>query len=117
MQERVKIFEDSIERVQAAFRNTGDEIQKLQDRAAKNRREMGERAQAQAQEIQDRLLEFGPIKAVEEFRAEISKQVESNLKEILSRIPIATQDDLKKLEKKVNAMSRKVRALEKSQKN
>ena len=114
MEQRTRIFDESIERLQAGVRNAGDEIQKLQDRAAKNRKKIGKRAQAQAQELQKQLLEFPPIKAAEEFRSEIYKQVESNLKEIMNRIPVATQADLKKLDKKVNTMARKIRALEKS---
>jgi hypothetical protein len=114
MEERTTFFEDSVERFQAGFRNAGEELQKLQNRAASNSRKFGKRAQAQALEIQKQLLEFPPIKAADGFRTDIYKQVESNIQEALNRIPVASQDDLKKLEKKVNAMARKIKTLEKA---
>ncbi len=116
MEERANVFfEDSVEQFRAGFRDAGEELRRLQDRATRNSRKIGERAQARAAEIQKQLLDIPAIKAADDFRVEIYEQVESSLQEILNRIPVASQDDLKKLERKVNTMSRKIRALEKAQ--
>lgn len=114
MEEQVSLFEDGIGRLQTGFRNVGGELQKLQLRATKNGRDISERAQAQALEIQKQLLEFPPIKAADNYRGEVYKQLESSLLELWHRLPVASQDDVTKLEKKVNSMSRKIRALEKT---
>jgi hypothetical protein len=115
MEARANIIEESFERVQDRFRSAGDELQKLQDRASKNRRDFTKRTQKRSEKVQKQLLEIPAIKAAEDFRLEVFKQIESNMDEFLGRLPVASSSDVKKLEKKVNALTRKVRALEKSQ--
>ena len=114
MEQQVNVIENGFERIQAGFRNVGGEFQKLQDRASENGRNFGERAQAQAAEFQKQLLDIPVVKAADEYRGEVYKQVEASFNELLQRLPVVSQDDFKKLEKKVNAMSRKIRSLEKS---
>ena len=115
MEARANIFEDSIERVQTRFRNAGEELQKLQERADENRREFSERAQARAEKVQKQLREIPAFKAADDYRIEVLKQIEANMDEFLARLPVASSSDIKKLEKKVNSLTRKVRALEKAQ--
>ena len=113
MEARATLFEDGFERVQARFRNAGEELQKLQERADENRRDFSERAQVRAQKVQKQLLEIPAFKAADDYRIEVLKQIESNMDEFLARLPVASTSDVKKLEKKVNALTRKVRSLEK----
>jgi hypothetical protein len=115
MEARANLFEDGFERVQARFRTAGEELQKLQERADENRRDLSDRAQARAEKVQKQLLEIPAIKAADDYRMEVLKQIESNMDEFLNRLPVASSADIKKLEKKVNALTRKVRALEKAQ--
>jgi hypothetical protein len=117
MQARTNIIEESFERVQDRFRSAGDELQKLQDRAAKNRRDFTKRTQKRSQKVQKRLLKVPAIKAADEFRVEVFKQIESNVDEFLSLLPVASNADIKKLERKVNALTKKIRTLEKAQSN
>lgn len=114
MTARTNIIEESFERVQARFHDAGEELQKLQDRAGENRREFSERTQARAEKVQKQLLEIPAIKAADDFRIEVFKQIEANMDDFLGRLPVASTSDIKKLERKVNALTRKVRALEKS---
>jgi len=114
---RTNIIEESFERVQDRFRDAGDELQKLQDRAAKNRRDFTKRTQKRTQKVQKQLLKVPAIKAADEFRVEVFKQMEANMDEFLSRLPVASNADIKKLERKVNALTKKVRTLEKAQTN
>ena len=113
MQARANIIEESFERVQDRFRNAGEELQKLQKRADKNRRQFAKRTQKRTEKVQKQLLEIPAIKAADEFRVEVFKQIEANMDEFLSRLPIAPNSDIKKLERKVSALTKKVRALEK----
>ncbi len=117
MQARSNIIEESFERVQDRFRTAGDELQKLQNRATKNRREFAKRTQKRTEKVQKRLLKVPAIKAADDFRAEVFKQIESNMDEFMSRLPVASSSDVKKLERKVNALTKKVRTLEKAQSN
>ena len=113
MQARANIIEESFERVQDRFRSAGDELQKLQDRATKNRRAFTKRTQKRTEKVQKQLLEIPAIKAADTFRVEVFKQIEANMEEFLSRMPVASNSDVKKLERKINALTKKVRALEK----
>lgn len=113
MEARANLFEDGMDRVQAGIRNAGEELHRLQERADENRRDFSERAQARAEKVQKQLLEIPAIKAADDYRIEVLKQIENNLDEFLARLPVASSNDVKKLEKKVNSLTRKVRSLEK----
>ena len=114
MQARANIIEESFERVQERFRSAGEELQKLQDRATENRREFSKRTQERTEKVQKQLLKVPAIKAADDFRVEVFKQMEANMDEFLSRLPVASNTDIKKLERKVSTLTKKVRALEKS---
>lgn len=111
------MLEERFEQVQTRFRNAGKELQKFQKRADKNRRDFEGRARKRAEKTQQQLLEIPAIKAADEFRIDMQKQIETSVDELLSRMPIASNNDVKKLERKVNALTRKVRALEKATAN
>lgn len=115
MESRANIIEDSFERVQEQFRSAGEELQKMQDRAAENRREFADKAQARAEKVQKRLLKIPAVKRADDMRGDIMKTIESNMEEFMALLPVASNTDITKLEKKVNALTRKVKALEKAQ--
>lgn len=114
MATRANIIEESFENVQERFRSAGQELQKLQKRADKNRKDFSNRAQRRAEKLQKRLMKVPAIKAADEFRIDMLKQIETQVDEFMSRMPIATMSEVKKLERKVNGLTRKVRALEKA---
>lgn len=114
MATQANVFEDGFERVQEQFRSAGEELQKLQDRAAVSRREFADKAQARADKMQKRLLKIPAIKRADAFRVDVTKAIETNVDEFMARIPVASSNEVTKLEKKVNALTRKVRALEKA---
>jgi hypothetical protein len=114
MAQRQNIIEESFENVQARFRSAGEELQKLQDRANENRQELADRAQARAEKVQKQLLKVPAIKAADDFRIDMVKQIEAQVDEFISRMPVASMSEVKKLERKVNGLTRKVRALEKA---
>ncbi|MCP4035991.1 MAG: hypothetical protein GY733_03580 [bacterium] len=115
MEARANIIEESFERVQERFRNAGEEFQRLQDRASKNRRKLSERTQARAEKMQQQLLEIPAIKAADDFRLDLRKQVETTVEEIMARLPVASGNDVAKLERRVKALTRRVRNLEKAE--
>lgn len=114
MSTQANIFEEGFENVQERFRDAGDELKKFQKRAEKNRRDVSKRAQKRAEKVQKQLLDIPVIKKAEDLRTDFVKQVEANVDEFISRIPLASANEIKKLERKVNALTRKVRALEKA---
>ncbi|MCP4036033.1 MAG: hypothetical protein GY944_10340 [bacterium] len=112
---KTSVLEERFEQVQTRFRKAGKELEKLQKRADKNRRDFESRARKRADKAQKQLLEIPAIKAADDFRIDMRKQIETTVDDLLSRMPIASNSDIKKLERKVNALTRKVRALEKAE--
>lgn len=115
MEERSNILEEGIDRFQAAYRSAEGEIQKLQQRATKTSQELTDRLQTRARDVQKQLLEIPVVRRADQLRIDVTKQFESNVEGIIHRLPIASSNDLKKVDKKLNRLSRRLKALEKSQ--
>ena len=45
----------------------------------------------------------------------VRRGVEAGTEKVLGRLPVASQADIKKLERKINTLNRKLKALEKAQ--
>ncbi len=112
---RNNIIDESIDRVQRAFESANEEIERLQKRARKSSDDLSERAQARAREVQDRLLEIPAFKKAEDMRRDMRKRAESNLDDFMKILPVASDGDIKKINRKLNTISRKLKALEKAQ--
>ena len=112
---RSNIIDDSIERVQRAFDSANEEIEKIQNRARKTTEDFTERAQVNARKVQDRLLEIPAFKKADDVRKDMRKRAESNVDEFMKVLPLASESDIKKINRKLNQMSRKLNALEKAQ--
>jgi hypothetical protein len=104
MEERANIFEGGIDRVQSAWTSVEDEFEKLQKRVEKET------------EKQVKWLRKTPLaKRVESFREDATRQLEANFENFLGLLPVASQSRVKRLERRVSQLTRKLNALEKAQ--
>lgn len=110
-------FEDRIDEIQVRFRNAGKELEKMQKRAEKSRRDFQKRAEKRFQKAQKEFRKNSVVKAAEDLSTDVRKQIEGGVDTIMSRMPVASNNEVKKLERKINALTRKVRALEKAAAN
>jgi hypothetical protein len=103
------------------------EARKLQKRverspAGKRVVSMRKDAEAERRKLQKR-FERSPAgkrvesvrKDVEGFRKDVEKQVEGGVESFLSYLPVASEGDIKKLDRKLNAINRKLKSIEKAQ--
>ena len=111
MEQRANFIEDGIDRVQSAWTSVEDEFEKLQKNLEKRRKRF-----EKEREKQVKWLRKTPIaKRVESIREDATRQIESNFESILGLLPVASQSSVKRLERKVSQLSRKLSALEKAQ--
>ena len=103
---RANTLEDTLDEIQTRFRNAGQELQKMQKRAEKNRRDFQKRTEKRIQQAQKDFRKLSVVKAAEEFGTDVRKQIESNVDGVMSRMPIASNNEVKKLERKVTALTR-----------
>ncbi len=78
---------------------------------------LSKRAEARGRQIRKQLLKIPVIKRADNLRSDIAKQVEANVESFLGLLTVASQRDIKKLDRKLNQISRKLKALEKAQGN
>ncbi len=114
---RANTIDDTIDEIQTRFKKAGKELQKMQKRAEKNRRAFQTRAQKRVEKAQKDLRKIKVVKAAEDFTNDVRKQIETGVDDVMSRMPVASNNEVKKLERKVNSLTRKVRALEKAAAN
>jgi archaellum component FlaC len=117
MQERATIFDEGIDRVQEAWSSVEDEFGKLQKNLEKRRKRLEKEAEKQVKRFEK--TPFG--KRVVSLRDDTQKQLESTQKQIesgieslLGLLPVASSAEVKRLERKIATLTRKVNALEKA---
>jgi phage shock protein A len=111
MEERANIFEGGIDRVQSAWTSVEDEFEKLQKRVEKRRKRFEKETEKQVKWLRKTPL----AKRVESFRDDATRQLEANFENFLGLLPVASQASVKRLERKVSQLTRKLNALEKAQ--
>ena len=62
----------------------------------------------------DEIAFYGLFDGVEAIRTDASKQIESNIESLMGLFPVASSTQVKRLERKVATLTRKVNALEKA---
>lgn len=106
---------EGIEKITSELEKWNDE---LQIRSAKFRKESLERIEKSVKQVQDELRKVPAIKRAEELRQELSERVEKNIEDgvdqIYTSLKLARLDEVKRLERKIAQLNRKLSLLEKS---
>jgi hypothetical protein len=105
--------EDGIERFQSAVRSVESEVQKVQKRFEKRRRDLERRAQKRVKQLRSDIRQSPLVKRAESLREDTSRQLESGVDNVLAAFQIASKSDVKKLDRKLNQINRKLKELEK----
>ena len=103
MEQRANFIDEGIDRFQEAWSSVEDEFEK-------RRKSFSEQTAKRVKEFES--TPFG--KRVVTFRGEAQKQIETNLESALGLLPVASRVDVKRLERKVTRLTRKLNALEKA---
>lgn len=107
---------EGIEKISAELEKWNDE---LQTRSKKFRSESQKRIEQGVQQVQDELRKVPGVKRAEELRHELGERVERNLEEgadrVYTSLKLARLDEVKRLERKIAQLNKKLRTLEKQQ--
>jgi archaellum component FlaC len=114
MSEQGTFVEDGIERIQNAVESIEDEFQKLHRNVLKRRKSFGTEARKQVKRAQTELRKSPVVKRAEGLRKDINKQVEGRMDSFFGLFPYATRKEVKRLERKVSQLTRKLNQLEKA---
>ena len=109
---RKNIIDESIDQIRETVDNVNSEFEKLQKRARKNVKQLETRYQRNAKKAQTRFNKLPAVKRVEKIRKDVRKQVDSNVDRFMSMLPVATDSDIKKINRKLNQINRKLKELE-----
>ena len=104
---------EGIDRISAELEKWNDD---LQSRSAKFRKESQKRIDKSVAQIQAELRKLPGVKRAEAFRSDLEKRVEKGVEEgvdrVYSTLKLARLDEVKKLEKKIAKLNKKLLALE-----
>ena len=105
---------EGIERISNELEKWND---KLQSRSAQFRKDSQKKIERGVKQVQDELRKVPGVKRAEELRVEIESRLEKNIDagvdRVYTRLNLVRLDEVKKLERKIAQLNKKLRALEK----
>ena len=127
MAEQTNLVHEGVDRFNAAFESLGDEVDRLQKRVQMRRKEfekqltdrrkrIEKRTRKQVDRIESELRKDPIMKRLQGLRKDAVRQIESGVDSVMDALPIATKSDLKRVERKISQISRKVKDLERVRK-
>ncbi len=127
MSQQVSLVQDGLDRFTSAFESLGGEAQRIQKQIRTRRKSfekrfndqrqtLEKRTRKQVNRIESELRKSGVLERAQTLRNDAAKQLESGLSRVLGVLPVATKTDVKRIERKLGQISRKVKELERVRK-
>ena len=127
MAEQANLVQEGVDRFNAAFESLGDEVDRLQKRVQMRRKEfekqltdrrkkIEKQTRKQVDRIESELRKNPVMKRLQELRKDTVRQIESGVDRVMDALPIATKSDLKRVERKISQISRRVKDIERVRK-
>lgn len=105
----------NFDRFNETLRGLDEQVQELRDRFDDRRKEVGTEIRKRAQEVETRLRKSPIYRRAERARKDVETQVDKTRAQIFEALGLATRADLDKLNRRVNAISKKIGELAKEQ--
>ncbi len=115
MAQQESFVEESIDRVQSAMRSVEDEFEKIQRNIQDRRKSFEKQTRKQVKRLSSEFRKNPLVKRAEEIRTDAVNQIESSVDSLLDWLPVASRADLRKIDRKLNQLTKKLKTLEKSQ--
>jgi vacuolar-type H+-ATPase subunit E/Vma4 len=113
--ERVERLTTAVDEMTQEFQTRADE---LQSRGEKLRKDGQKRFEKRVRQARADLRKMPAVKRAEKLRTEFEKRVEQNMDavgdRVLSTLGLASADEVRKLERKIAQLTKKLRSLEKA---
>jgi TolA-binding protein len=129
MAQQTSFVQDSVDRIQSATTNARDrveeEVQKVQKELTARRKKVEKQLSSRRKKVEQKTrkqvkqlrsdIEKNPVvKELTRLRGEASKRVESTVDTVLGALQIASQSDLKKIDRKLSRISKRLKEIEES---
>ena len=126
MAKQANLVQDGVEQVREAVRRVDQGIRRIQKQVETRRRRLAKevtsrrrviekRAQRELGRLQKQIQNQPIVKRAEALRAGASERLERGVSTFLDVLPIATKSDVERIDRKVSALGRKLKDLEKGQ--
>ena len=125
MAQRANFVEEGMDRVQSAFQSVEDEVQKLQKQIEDRTNDFNKKAEKRLKRFRKDLKKNDVYrraesrwedvsKQLEERQKQIEERVEQGLESLLGAFQIASRGEVAKLDRKLNRINRRLKALDKA---
>ncbi|MFQ5699244.1 MAG: hypothetical protein ACE5IL_13285 [Myxococcota bacterium] len=104
---------NAFDRFNDALRNLDDQIQDLRDRVDQRRHQVEKRARKLRADLEKRVRQSPLYRRAEQVRKDLDRQVEDARSQVLGAFGLATQADIERLNRKLNAISKRVSEIQK----
>ena len=126
MAKQATLIEDGVDQIRQAVRRADREFKKIQKQVDTRRRHIAKqvttrrrtiekRAQKELERLQKQFKSQPLVKRAEALRADAQQRIERGVSTILTSLPIATRGEVERIDRKVSALGRKLKEIEKAQ--
>ena len=112
MSDQTSFVAESIDRVQEAIQSVGDEFGRLQGQLDDRRKDFEAQTQKRMKKLRKDLSNQPLWKRADTFRRDATKQIEQRVEDALAALQIASTSDMKKIDKKLNGISKRLKEIE-----
>ena len=111
--EAVQFFDDEFQRIQ---KELSARRKSLEKEFTSKRKTVEKRTRKELKRIQSELKKNPIVKRADAVRKDVTKQVETRVDTLLERMQIASRSDVQRINKKLTALNRRLKAIEDSRK-
>ena len=126
MAKQASVVQEGVDQIRDAVRRADRELKKIQKRVETRRRSLAKqvtsrrrtiekRAQKELDRLQKQIQRQPLVKRAEALRADAQERIERGVSTILGSLPIATRSEIERIDRKVSALGRKLKEIEKAQ--
>ena len=125
MAKQANVVQDGVDQIRQAVRRADREFKKIQKQVDARRRRLAKevtarrhtiekRAQKELERLQKQIQRQPLVKRAEALRADAQERLGRGVSSILDALPIATRSEVERIDRKVSALGRKLKEMEKT---
>jgi hypothetical protein len=126
MAKQATVLQDGVDQIRQAVRRADRELKKIQKQVEARRRRLAKevttrrrtiekRAQRELDRLQKQIQSQPLVKRAEALRADAQERLGRGVSTFLDALPIATRSDVERIDRKVSALGRRLKEIEKAQ--
>jgi hypothetical protein len=126
MAKQANVVQEGVDQIRQAVRRADRELKRFQKQVETRRRRLAKevttrrrtiekRAQKELERLQKQLQSQPLVKRAEALRAGAQDRIERSVTTLLESFPLATRSEIERIDRKVTALGRKLKEIEKAQ--